>query len=1300
MHLLVRQTVSIDEADQAVDLGQSPGDVVVLSFTDSDLSALAAAWAPLRHDVPSLRLASLQRLRHPMSADLYIEGVVAHARYVVVRLLGGADYWRYGLDQIAATCRRTGAALAVVPGDGRTDERLAAASTIPAIDLARIDAWLAEGGRENLASLLGFIATRLGCPVPWREPQPVPAAGPYVPHSPDAPPHSSLRGQTHGSDPMLDGSNLAGEAAAPSPAAGGRTATSHTTSFRRRPEPTPASTSEPSAMLVAPAATSTARTNHPETCAGSGRRRNDGEEGSSANGQGSQGHAAWRRAATSRMPLGGALVIFYRSAHLAADTQPIDALLSALSERGLSATAVFVTSLKDPAAAAVIADVITRCRPRVIINATAFSAQGKDGSTVLDAADCPVLQVATAGIAEAAWATSERGLGSADLAMHVVLPEVDGRIFTRAISFKAEAAAEPKLQFAPLVHRAVDDRIAYVADAARAWAALAAKPRAERRIAIVLSDYPGRGGRAGYALGLDTPASLRRIVDALRDAGYAVGDLPAGDIDLMQPLTDGPVTVGVAGERYAAAISTWPPAARDAMSAGWPAPPVSTVPCPRPFAHAADSAAPSSAHTPSTPDTSFRRRPEPTPASATEPSAMLAAAAATSSAATEPPGEAAGELSTTTETAPTFAFRVLRIGNVVVALQPDRAPTSDRKAAYHDTAMPPSPAYVAFYDWLRHDFAADAMVHLGTHGTLEWLPGKALALSAACYPELVLGAMPVVYPYIVNDPGEAAQAKRRISAVTIGHLSPPLATAGMHGAAAEIGALVDEYGSADGLDRRRSRLLREEILERARASGLAEECGITDLTDPDQALVRLDAWLCDLKELAIRDGLHVFGCSPGEDVRARHLADLAGADTAADLLAQCGTAETGALIAALDGRRVAPGPSGALSRGRLDVLPTGRNLTTIDPRAIPTRTATAIGTRAAREFLRQYQQDHGAWPRRVVLDVWASANMRTGGDDLAHALHLMGVRPTWDHASARVSGFEVLPLAKLDGPRLDVTLRVSGLFRDVFPEQIRLFQQAVHAVAARDEDDASNPFAAARRAGEDLDRIFSGAPGTYGTGVARRALDGAWDTRAQLAETYMRSGAWSFGADLEAKANADGFRARIGAADALLHTQDDNERDLLDGDGATDYLGGFAAAAESLGAATRLFHLDTSDPNAPKVRTLDAAIARIVRGRLTNPRWIAGQMRHGYRGAAELAQAVDALFAFAATTDAVRGDQFEATFDAMLGAPDVMAFLRANNPAAAAALAARFDDAIRRGFWQPRRNSVAALLAEARGVPS
>lgn len=1120
MHLLVRQTVSIDEADQAVDLGQTPGDVVVLSFTDSDLSALAAAWTSRKDELPTLRLASLQRLRHPMSADLYIDAVVAHARYVVVRLLGGVEYWRYGLDQVAEVCRRNGTPLAVVPGDGRADARLAAVSTVPSEALHRIDRWLADGGSSNIASFLSFVAAQLGRPLSWSEPAPVPAAGLYA---------------------------------------------------------------------VASA----------------------------------EGVAA---------PRAAALVVFYRSAYLAADTQPIDQLLAALCERGVSARAVFVTSLKDPAAADMLTAEIAAHRPGVILNATAFSAQREDGSTVLDGADCPVLQVATAGIAEELWSASERGLGAADLTMHVVLPEVDGRIFTRAISFKAEAEAAPDLEFSPLVHRAVSDRIGYVADLARAWARIGAKPASEKRLAIVLSDYPGRGGRAGYALGLDTPASLRSIVTALAGAGYEASPLPESDAELMRLLTgelsgDG-ASVAVPLDTYDAWLARWPAETRQQVFDAW--------------------------------------------------------------------GEAQSD---THFSDGHLRFRVVRFGNLVLALQPDRGRAIDRKAAYHDPVLPPCHGYIAFYGWVRDVFGADAMVHLGTHGTLEWLPGKAVALSSSCAPELVLGAMPVVYPYIVNDPGEAAQAKRRIGAVTLGHLSPPLATAGVHGAAAEIGALVDEYGAADGLDKRRVRLLREEILEQARASGLAQECGIADAADPEQALVRLDAWLCDLKELAIRDGLHVYGRSPSSDVRTRHEADLgeAGPHVGARL-AKSGPAEMSALLAALQGRRIVPGPAGALSRGRLDVLPTGRNLTTIDPRSIPTRTAAAIGARAAKEFLRQYRQDHGDWPRRLVLDVWASANMRTGGDDLAHALWLMGVRPTWDTGSARVSGFEVMPLAMHDGPRVDVTLRVSGLFRDVFPEQIRLFQQAVAAVAGRDETAVQNPLAQARRDGESLDRVFTSAPGSYGAGVAGLALDGDWSTRDDLGEAYLATGAYTFDSALNPRRDEAAFRDRVRSADVLLHTQDDNERDVLEGDGAADYLGGFSAAAEALGASPRLFHLDTSDPQSPKVRTLEAAIARVVRGRITNPRWIAGQMRHGYRGAAELAQAVDALFAFAATTNAVRGDQFESAYDAILGDAEVLQFLRDNNPAAADALAARFDDAIRRGFWKPRRNSVAAVLGELRGA--
>ncbi len=716
-------------------------------------------------------------------------------------------------------------------------------------------------------------------------------------------------------------------------------------------------------------------------------------------------------AASTQGALGAALVIFYRSSLLADDFAPVRALMLRLAAEGLDPAAVALTSLKDPAAAEMIDALIAARRPSVIINTTAFSARRTDDTTVLDAADCPVLQVALAGTSNAAWEASDRGLAPSDLAMHVVLPELDGRLFTRAISFKAETPVDAEIEYVGMLHEPAADRVAFVASLAAAWARLGATPRDARRLAIMLSDYPARGGRTGYACGLDTPESAREIVSLLADAGYSAGDGLSSASDILARLTSEPRDhLRLSLAEYREHLETLPAEVRDTLDAAWGNP-------------------------------------------------------------ADDPACVDGE----------FRFPCLRAGNIVVLLQPDRGARGDRKQGYHDTSCPPRHGYVALYACLRRHERIDALVHLGTHGTLEWLPGKALALSEQCFPEAVLGPVPVIYPFIVNNPGEAVQAKRRISAVTIGHLTPPLSAAGLHGPLAELEGLLEEYAEADGVDRRRVPLIEAEILERAWRSGLAADCGLARDDAPRAAIAKLDAQLCDIKDLAIRDSLHVFGRAPEAAARdalaqatLRSLSPGAQPDLEPHvhaLIEACAASERSSLLAALDGRRVAPGPAGAPTRGRLDVLPTGRNLTTIDPRAVPTRTAAAIGARAAAEVVRRHLQDKGEYPRSIMLDLWASASLRTGGDDLAQALSYLGARPVWDTASNRVTGVEVLPLALLERPRIDVTLRISGLFRDIFQSQIALFDMAVARVAALDEDDEWNPLAAARRAG--------GGPGAH-----------------------------------------------------------------------------------------------------------------------------------------------------------------------------------------------------------------------------
>ncbi len=623
----------------------------------------------------------------------------------------------------------------------------------------------------------------------------------------------------------------------------------------------------------------------------------------------------------------------------------------------------------------------------------------------------------------------------------------------------------------------------------------------------------------------------------------------------------------------------------------------------------------------------------------------------------------------------TFRFRVVRHGNLSIALQPARDAKPDRKARYHDPDAPPCHGYLAFYRALRETAGIDALIHLGTHGTTEWLPGKAVALSTACWPRLATHGLPVVYPYVVDDPGEAAPAKRRLSAITLGHLPPPLAETGAGGEVALLRDLVEEFSQAQVMDPRRADIVAREILARALASGLSEACGVTADMAVGEALTRLDAQLCDITELPFRDGLHIFGQSQDDPVSAK--------------------AERDNLLRALNGRFVPPGPAGSPHRGRPDVLPTGRNLSTLDPRAIPTRAAARLGALAAKAVIARHLQDQGDYPRRIVMDLWASPTLRSGGEDIAHALCLMGVNPLWDDASTRVTGFAVIPQPKLEHPRLDVTIRISGAFRDTFPEQIALLDTAARAVAELDEPDDWNEPSAARRRGDQGARIFGAAPGRYGAAMADRALDGEWQSRDELADAYLAASSHAYGGR-EGQASEDaGFGQRIRTAQAFIHVSDTAGRDILEASSAADAIGGLAAAAHALGAAPALYSLDTSSPDAPKARTLPEDIARIVHGRLTHPRWIAGQLAHGWRGAAELAEAVDTLFVFAASTDAVPDGLFDAVFDAWCADAQVWTALEAANAPAAAAIRSRLAEAERRGLWTSRRNSVGSFLARA-----
>jgi cobaltochelatase CobN len=1243
MHLLLAQKGSINESDEAIDLGQSPGDVVFLSAADTEIASLAAASnAGTKNsgakDGLRLRLANLMQLSHPMSVDMYCDKTIAKSKLVIVRVLGGESYWAYGLEKLHAEARRHNVALIALPGDDKPDQGLHRFCTIEQSDCERIWDYLIQGGPDNMAGVLEYCAFLLGRTSEPGDPVPLLKAGLWWP------------------------------------------------------------------------------------------------------GYGICGLEDVRKNWIVGAPV--VAINFYRALVQSGGLQPIEVMVEALCGRKMNPLPLFVSSLKDQVSVETLREVFSKAPPDVVLNATGFAVSSpgdKHTGTVLDESGAVVLQMILAGGSLENWQSSTQGLSSRDLAMNVALPEVDGRILTRAVAFKEATVFDDSVEANIVTHRADRGRINFVADLAMNWAKLRAKPESARKVALVLANYPNRDGRLGNGVGLDTPAGTVNVLDSLREAGYMLGDYPDTGDGLIKVLQDGPTNAATDGRRIAEVLdlgdynrffATLPDQIRAEVVSRWGKPQNDPF-----FLCNRDG----------------------------------------------------------------FALPVAVFANVVVAIQPARGYNIDPKQSYHSPDLVPPHGYLAFYAWLRNRFGADAIVHMGKHGNLEWLPGKALSLSENCYPEALLGALPHLYPFIVNDPGEGSQAKRRTSAVIIDHLTPPLTRAESYGALRDLEALVDEYYEASGTDPRRLVLLKKQILDLISDIGLDQDAGIKDGDGEDQQLEKLDAYLCELKEMQIRDGLHIFGISPvgrlrddlicalvrvprgtgqGKDQSLqRAISDDLGLDfdpldcdmsqewsgRRPDILAnicedlwrsngdsveriemlaskfisgeiavpaglertnlvieyvdshltadveRCGPAEIENLMSALCGSFVEPGPSGAPTRGRNDVLPTGRNFYSIDSRCLPTPAAWELGRKSAELLISRFRQDNGDWPRSFGLSVWGTSNMRTGGDDIAQALALIGAKPVWDHSSRRVTGYEIITLAELGRPRIDVTLRISGFFRDAFPVQIELLDKAIRAVGALEEEERDNPVAARmkqeyeklldsgtpddeakRRSGF---RIFGSKPGAYGAGLQALMDEKGWRGRSDLAEAYLVWGGYAYGEKERGEAEQGSFSKRLGSIEAVVHNQDNREHDLLDSDDYYQFEGGMSAAVEHVsGNRPRVYHNDHSRPQKPVIRALEEEIARVVRARVVNPKWIKGVMRHGYKGGFEMAATVDYLFAFSATTGAVRDHHFDLVFDAYLASDEVREFLLEKNPSALREMAERFLEAQERELWTPRSNSAKILL--------
>jgi cobaltochelatase CobN len=1256
--------------------------IVFISAAATERLMVASALESLPADFSKVRVLDSGLLQTDAQLNDALSTLTSENHLFVVRVLGGKSYFERGYARLQEFCREHQCRLLALPGDQNPDAELDAISNVPLADAATAFQYVLAGGIENYRNLLLYLAdVFLSTAFGFEPAEQMPDAGLYHPKAADKFSCAKL--------------SLA--------------------EFREK---------------------------------------------------------YWRE---DQRAIG---LLFYRAYWQSGDLAVIDGLISEIENRDYNVLPVFCYSLRDEAAKEVTSNIfahyfVSNEGPAVDCIISLFSyavaellheertttACGRM-SDYLTALAIPFIQAPTTSITIEQWRQSQAGLPPWDAATKVVMPEFDGRIIGPVVGFREsrdESDRESKHE-SDLRSVSTEDRLRACVDLAVRHSVLRCKPNEEKKLAVILTNFANRHGRVGSAVGLDTPASVISLLHGLSERGYRVLDIPRDGDALMDELiacggydkdflTDDQMAHASAtysAGRYQTWFSQFPTDNKIALEAEWG----------------------------DAPGTVFRRDDE---------------------------IYVAGKF----------------YGNIFVMIQPPRGFGENPLAVYHSGDLIPTHHYVGAYRWLRDVFQADAVVQCGKHGTLEWLPGKGLGLSESCYPELAIGDLPVFYPFIINDPGEGTQAKRRMHACIIDHLIPPMTQAETYDELARLQQLLGTYANAERIDPDKLPLIQQEIWDAVVTANLHQDLGLEAQPGDEEYsefIQHIDGYLCEIGDLQIRDGLHILGRLPvdeqlinlilalvrldspeltgirraiAEDCQldyealssvstlganyggllpvclraanddelrrtngdvlhrlenvARDLVTyLAAADFASSAiesaLLSCGLpldGKTGEtlnvltrtiipnlfrtdeelinLLDGLEGRAVPAGPSGAPTRGMTNILPTGRNFYSVDVRAIPSQFAWHVGKRLGDDLLKQYLEREGRYPESIGLTIWGTSNMRTQGDDIAEALWLMGVRPVWQKENRRITDLQVIPVTELGRPRIDVTVRMSGFFRDAFPGVVKLLDRAVNIIADLDEPETENYIrkhvirdeAAFIRDGVSQAtararfRLFSNKPGAYGTGILNAISESSWETSDDLARIYLEWGGFAYTGAAYGEPAHEEFQLRLAATEIVVQNKDNYEHDIFDSDDYMQFHGGMIAAIRTFAKREPMAVLgDSANPETALNRDLDAEVRRVFRARVANPKWLRAIQRHGYKGALEMAATVDYLFGYDATAHVVEDWMYQQVAEKYVLDETSREFCERSNPWALREMTGRLLEAAERGMWsEPDSQTLSQLKA-------